>query len=300
MVIAQMTLMEIASYFLIYSFLGWVLEVVYQALAKGLVVNRGFLNGPVCPIYGFGMVGIFLLMQSISDQEIQDMNFGAVFLCGILLASGIELFGGWILDKCFHARWWDYRSKPFNFHGYICLEFSIIWGLGIVFVVREVQPFLHHLIRPILQHSFILPVLLILYAAYLADFVLSVFIMIGLNKQFAELDELRGRMRVASDELSQRIGSSALETAQRIDNAKLQTALAKAEFQQLTEMDSAELEQELNRMRESWEERKTQFNDKFKRRKHFGFGRILRAFPQLDPHRHEELLRDIRDALKLD
>ena len=66
-----MTIVQIAWYFLIYSFLGWVVEVVYQALEKGLVVNRGFLNGPVCPIYGFGVVGLFLLMDAVSTRNLQ-------------------------------------------------------------------------------------------------------------------------------------------------------------------------------------------------------------------------------------
>ncbi len=300
MTIAQMTLLEITSYFIIYSFLGWVLEVVYQALTKGLVVNRGFLNGPVCPIYGFGMVGIFVLMQSISDENIQEMNFWALFLTGLILATSIELFGGWVLDKCFHARWWDYSAKPFNFHGYICLEFSIIWGLGIVFVVREVQPFVRHLLHPILQFRFIIPILVILYIAYFADFIVSVFIMIGLNKQFAELDEMRTKMRAVSNEMSERIGTSALETAQRIDNAKLQTYLAKAELERLSEMTPEELEEERNRIKELLEKRKAEFNAKFKRRKHFGFGRVIRAFPQLEFHRYKDLWEAIREASDID
>lgn len=89
-----MTIVQIAWYFLIYSFLGWVVEVVYQALEKGLVVNRGFLNGPVCPIYGFGVVGLFLLMDAVSTRNLQALSLWEIFICGALLATLIELIGG--------------------------------------------------------------------------------------------------------------------------------------------------------------------------------------------------------------
>lgn len=272
-----MTIVQIAWYFLIYSFLGWVVEVVYQALEKGLVVNRGFLNGPVCPIYGFGVVGLFLLMNAVSTRNLQALSLWEIFICGAVLATLIELIGGWILDRSFHVRLWDYRDKPFNFRGYICLEFSIIWGLAIVFVVRNAHPVIEDLCGHMMTHHYAFFLMVFLYVLYFADFVVSVFILIGLNKRFEELDEMRRKMRMVSDELSTRIGTGALETAQRVDEAKVQGYLAKAEL----------------------DRRKEEFCDTCRRRRHFGYGRLMRAFPKLEHHDHEALLEELKERLRL-
>ena len=128
--ICGMTYFQICLYFLIYSFGGWVVEVIFHAVALGKVINRGFLNGPVCPVYGFGVLSVFALLNTIQGSGRQ-MSDGMIFVFGIVLATAVELVAGWLLDVCFHARWWDYSDKPFNFHGYICLEFSLIWGLAI-------------------------------------------------------------------------------------------------------------------------------------------------------------------------
>ncbi len=306
-----MTVEQIAMYFLIYSFLGWTVEVIYQALTKGLVVNRGFLNGPVCPIYGFGVVGLFLLLNSVTSENPREMSFWKVFLAGMVLATLIELIGGWVLDRCFHARWWDYSGNPYNFHGYICLEFSIIWGFAIVLVVRDIHPFIRTVFGHILSHGYAIPLMIILYIAYFADFAVSVFIMIGLNKRFAELDELRDRMRVVSDELSTRIGTNALETAQKMDEAKLQGSLAKAELRDavddgLKELDQTvdervqELKEELEEWRSEMERRKEEFYQSYRKRRHFGFGRVLRAFPQLRFHEHDVLVKELKDYIHKD
>jgi uncharacterized membrane protein len=379
----QITPLAIITYFILYSVLGWMVEVVYQALTKGVVVNRGFLNGPVCPIYGFGVVGIFLTVTFIFGRNISSVSFGAIFLCGIIIATSIELFGGWVLDRCFHARWWDYREKPFNFHGYICLEFSIIWGLGIVLVVREVQPLVRSILAPFLAWRLAPWLVAAACLLYFADFVVSVFIMIGLNKRFAELDELRQRMRVVSDELSSRIGTEALETAQKMDDLKVQTSLVKAELRDALEDNRLELEEaraemlrareqriqslaqevedtvsemrrireekqealaqdveaaieertrareqrlealaqevenakaEMRRIREEkrealaqemderkrlLEEKKEEFYLAYLQRKHFGFGRVMRAFPQMEHRDYEDVLDELREQFNL-
>ena len=138
--ICGMTYFQICLYFLIYSFGGWVVEVIFHAVALGKVINRGFLNGPVCPVYGFGVISVFALLNTIQGSGHQ-MSDGMIFVFGIVLATAVELIAGWLLDVCFHARWWDYSDKPFNFHGYICLEFSLIWGLAIVMVVKVFQKY---------------------------------------------------------------------------------------------------------------------------------------------------------------
>ena len=134
--ILGLTYYEICIDFLVYSFLGWVLEVVFHASKLGKIVNRGFLNGPVCPVYGFGMVGPLMLLQSISSADtVEDTNVFVLFFICMLFGSAVELLAGWLLDVIFHMRWWDYSDEPFNLHGYICLRFSLLWGVGGIVVI---------------------------------------------------------------------------------------------------------------------------------------------------------------------
>ena len=139
-----MTLFQMAFDFILYSFVGWVIEVIYHAVTQGKVVNRGMLNGPVCPIYGCGVVGAFLIAKHGAEYafacEPSELNGFIIFLGGMLLCTMIELVTGALLDTIFHMRWWDYREKPFNLNGYICLEFSIIWGLAMVFAIKVLYP----------------------------------------------------------------------------------------------------------------------------------------------------------------
>ena len=128
-----MTFYDLLWYFTIYSFLGWCSEVIFATVTTGKFVNRGFLNGPVCPIYGFGMSLVLLVLLPFSD------NIPLLFVGGALLTSAIELVGGWALKKFFHTTWWDYSDQPFNLGGYICLKFSILWGLCVVVVIRIVH-----------------------------------------------------------------------------------------------------------------------------------------------------------------
>lgn len=298
MTIAGMTLYQIAMYFLIYSFLGWVTEVVFQAVSKGKIVNRGFLNGPVCPIYGLGVLGIFILIHYIGDPDTGDTSLWSLFLSGMVITTIIELIGGWILDKLFHTRWWDYSDKPFNLHGYICLEFSIIWGIAVVFVVREVHPFIEEHSETILPEDIGWILLAVLYALLLADLVVSVLIMNGLNRRFRELDEVREKMRVLSDGLSTRIGEGALETAQHVGEAKVQGYLARAELKENIEESRAETERKLRAQRAEYEAKKEEFYTSFDRRRHFGYGRLMRAFPQMESHEHRELLKELQEHLR--
>ena len=121
--------------FFIYSIGGWLMEVIGKLIEKRKFVNRGFLIGPYCPIYGHGAILITILLQKYIDDPI------ALFIMGVVVCSILEYLTSYFMEKIFHARWWDYSDKPFNFHGYICLEFSLIWGLAIVMVVKVFQKY---------------------------------------------------------------------------------------------------------------------------------------------------------------
>ena len=120
--------------FFVYAVLGWCAEVAFAAVNSGRFVNRGFLNGPWCPIYGFGVVIVVLVLTPVEE------NTAMLFAGAVVLTSALEWITGCVLEKAFHARWWDYSGLPFNIGGYVCLKFSLMWGLACVLVMRVLHP----------------------------------------------------------------------------------------------------------------------------------------------------------------
>ena len=136
MIILILTICKYIIYFITYSFLGWVMEVVLKLINEHKFVNRGFLIGPVCPIYGWGVLFIVLLI----DGNFSDIL--SVFLKSILICSILEYSTSFVMEKLFKARWWDYSNKRFNINGRICLETMIPFGVMGSLIVIFVHPFI--------------------------------------------------------------------------------------------------------------------------------------------------------------
>lgn len=294
--IAGMTYYEIASYFLIYAFGGWCTEVIYQALKRGKIINRGFLNGPVCPVYGFGVLAVFALtgtfMPALKTRSAGEGGISELlilFLIGMILATLVELIAGWLLDVCFHARWWDYSNVPLNFHGYICLRFSVLWGLAIVFVVKVIQPIMEKESKLQVPENYGWPILAILYAVLLVDFIVTAMIVAGWNRKLTELDDIRKKMRIVSDGLSQKLGSETIEAHQKFDESRVQAHLAGAELKTGIKKHQAE---SLDKLRT----RKAALEAQITKHRWFGAGRILEAFPDLRHREHNQVLEELREV----
>ena len=215
--ILGMTYYQIFSYFIIYSFIGWCVEVVFHAVRFGRVINRGFLNGPVCPVYGFGVILVFGVLNIIAalyspTGGVAGIPIPILYVLGLLLTSFVEFMGGFLLDKFFHARWWDYRNEKFNIGGYVCLKFSLIWGAGIVLIVRILHPMLIEQNLSRFPEQIGRWILVVMYAAYVTDVIVSALTMMKLNQQLAELEELRQSMRVVSNTLSYVLGEGTFVT----------------------------------------------------------------------------------------
>ena len=134
--------------FIIYSFFGWFVEVLETLILKGKFVNRGFLIGPYCPVYGVGGVMMYLLLSRYLNDPF------TLFIMCILLFSILEYFTSYIMEKLFKARWWDYTHYKFNINGRICLETMIPFGIiGIVFMY-VINPFLLNILN-------LLPIILV-------------------------------------------------------------------------------------------------------------------------------------------
>ena len=287
-----MTCYQICWYFLIYSFGGWVIEVIFHAVALGKVVNRGFLNGPVCPVYGFGVLSVFAMINTLQSSGYQ-MSDGMIFLFGIILATVVELIAGWLLDVCFHARWWDYSDKPLNFHGYICLEFSIIWGLAIVLVVKVFQKYVENRTSPHADSTFGWILLVILYCVYLADFIVTVAVIRGLNRKLTRLNKIRSDMRIVSDKISDTVANTTIDTAQVIEEGKVQTALAKAELRETAEMKKEQSIEKLRKKRNELQREFDELSNSITNHTIVGQGRIIKAFPEMNHLYYHELIQEL-------
>lgn len=291
--ICGMTYYQICWYFLIYSFGGWIVEVIFHAVALGKVVNRGFLNGPVCPVYGFGVLSVFTMINTLQSSGYQ-MSDGMIFLFGIILATVVELIAGWLLDVCFHARWWDYSDKPLNFHGYICLEFSIIWGLAIVLVVKVFQKYVENHTSPHADSTLGWIILAILYCVYLADFIVTVTVIRGLNKKLTRLNKIRSDMRIVSDKLSDTVANTTIDTAQVIEEGKVQTALAKAELREAAETKKDQSVEKLRKKKMELQMEFDELSNSITNHTIIGQGRIIKAFPKMKHRYYHELIQELR------
>ena len=241
--------------FLIYSFLGWCVEVSFVAVTTGRVVNRGFLNGPVCPIYGVGMLGALLLLEPVAD------NLVLLFFLGMLLCTLVELIGGWILEKAFHTRWWDYTDKPFNLGGYVCLGFSIMWGFAVTFAVRLIHPLVFSLVcwMPHLVGWILIGVL---YALFLTDFVLTLITVIGLRKQLGELERVGQALHTVGDTISDRLGNSALAADAKLESAKIAGQERMAESKEKLELAKESSKEKLELAKESSQKKLSESKEK--------------------------------------
>lgn len=129
----------IETYFLLfisYAFLGWCMEVGCKYVQFGKFINRGFLIGPYCPIYGWGAIAITILLKRYTYVPL------VLFIMSTLVCSIIEYFTSYFMEKKYHARWWDYSSKKFNINGRICLETLIPFGILGLFIMYVTNPML--------------------------------------------------------------------------------------------------------------------------------------------------------------
>ena len=181
------SLYQILAFFLIYSCLGWCLEVIYAAVSTGQLVNRGFLNGPVCPIYGFGMIIVLFALTPLQHSIL------LLYIGGVILPSALELVGGWALYKLYHTRWWDYSYCKWNLDGYICLSASVVWGaLGLV-TVKWLVPLLMRLYQ--LVPAGLAHVLLWIFAILLViDLLGTALTLGGLRYKLPRVDEVNNRL----------------------------------------------------------------------------------------------------------
>lgn len=257
--------------FIIYAFLGWCSEVAFAAVNKGKFVNRGFLNGPVCPIYGVGMLIVVLCLWNLRDRPL------LLFLGSAVLTTALEFITGFVLERFFHDKWWDYSDMPFNIKGYVCLKFTVLWGLAASFIIGAVHRFVYMLIVRT-PFALGLTLLAVFSAAFIADFIVTLTALVKLPKKLKTMAEAEKALRAVSDKIGENISDTTIAAKEK------GTALAE------------ENKPRLDELKAEYEKKKKELSAMLER--NFVHRRIFKAFPNLKNGRYKAVFDRINE-LKL-
>lgn len=156
--------------------MGWVMEVIYTYITDHKLINRGFLIGPVCPIYGVGLMLITSLLKEYTNKPL------VLFILAITICMVVEYFTSYILEKIFNARWWDYSQHRFNINGRICLETTIPFGIGGLGVMYIINPAITKLLM-IPSHKLTIILGSIFLVIFITDIIIS-FSIVGKLKHY--------------------------------------------------------------------------------------------------------------------
>ena len=176
-------------FFFIIAFIGWIYESCFVSVKNHKLTNRGFLNGPIIPIYGAGGTAIMLATNPFKEDLV------LVFLSGMIVASVLEFVTSWLMEKLFHAKWWDYSDWKPNLQGRICLWASLFWGVLSVTMQLFIKPALDKLIGriPLKEGSI---AAYIIFTVFAADTVYTIICTVQFDKKIAELRKMGDQLRV--------------------------------------------------------------------------------------------------------
>lgn len=206
----EFSLYEMFHIFIFWAFIGWCIEVCYMTLETGEYQNRGFLNMPICPIYGFGVIMVTVFFRPLSHTIIP------LFLATSLLCTTFELLVGLGMEKIFGARWWDYSHERFNFRGYICMKVSILWGIGCVLVIRVVEPTVEKIVD-FIPVRMGLALIVIWSVLIVIDLVSSICAVNKLNSRLKQIDEISRLMLSSAVKIGGKLSKETLEVKEKYD-----------------------------------------------------------------------------------
>ncbi len=276
-------LLEIVLFFFIYAFVGWSIEVIFYTVTTGKFVNRGFLNGPWCPIYGVSFSIVIMLLTPLEE------NLAVLFFGSFFLATFMEYVTGFLLEKIFKQKWWDYTDEPFNIKGYICLRFSLMWGLACTFVMRIVHPMIASLVHKLPQ---ILQVAIVsvLTVAFLCDLIFTVAAIRKIRTQLNLSREISERLKYISDHIGEDISEATINVIKRAEESREKFAVAKSKRKSSFSEQKEKLYAELEELRRHWQEsaEKHSFTQK----------RLDKAFPRLDFDKTNEDGKTLSERIK--
>lgn len=308
-----------ALYFFVYGFAGWCTEVGYAATQQGKFVNRGFLNGPICPVYGIGVGMVVQFLTPVEDHLI------LLYLASTLLVTLIEGITGYLMDKIFHHKWWDYSNIPFNIGGYVCLRFSLIWGVACVVIVKGIHPLIHRVLSflPVLLGAILVVILGII---LFADLYVTASGILKMNRRLEAMEKIAAELRELSDKVGENIYENVMDTMEfheekkeqldqvteelrndmrerveeqkaRIDEIKerAEEQKARADAQRVQYMEEQKVR--IDEMKARMDELKSRYEEMAENRTKVG-ERLVKAFPGMQSRLHHEILEELKERVK--
>jgi len=280
--------------FLLYSFFGWIYESSLVSIKKKSFVNRGFLNGPIIPIYGQGAVLVYLVFWDYR------YNYLLVSLGGACLATILEYVTSLLMELLFHTRWWDYSNYRFNLHGRVCLMVSSFWGILTLLMLHVFQPSIDFLILNIPRRSgetagYVIILLII------ADIIVTSATTIKFKRLLVTLHNLRQDM--ISYIASTKIYETGEELVEKLSNVRFMGMVVEVktlvdaklhnlrENKQNSKSDSKEVRLDIEAKMSEFLGR---YQDLRTRKAHI---RLLKAFPTMKVSKREEALSDLREKV---
>lgn len=288
-------------YFVIYSLIGWIGEVIFAAIKYRQLINRGFLNGPYCPIYGVGVLLVILCLSFLKN------NIIILFLGSVVLTTALEAIVGIVLNHVFKKKWWDYSKEPFNFRGYICLGASLFWGAGCVLIIKFVHPLIEKFVSIIplpLGTVFIIFFSIII----IFDVIATAASVHHLNHRLSRIDELAAHINEISNELTVAIAGNTIDFLQSGEDLKDAFEEKKNYmYNELLETGGTfkeTLEDKKNHLFDNAKKKREQFTDLTKKYENLliekgTHTRLLRAFPDLKTHKYADALQKLKENNKI-
>lgn len=262
--------------FFIYSVLGWCSEVLYCSFLQKTFINRGFLTGPYCPIYGAGaMVSILLITPFMADPVL-------VFFLGMFLTSLLEYVTGWAMESLFHAKWWDYSDRKFNIKGRVCLKNSTFFGVMALGMVYFINPVVEGWIA-LLSFGQIIISATCLSALLTADLIVSTFETVHLTNKVLEIEAKAG-------ELAGELRSRGLETREAMLLRLEDTHKTMETLRSNADESFDELEARMNAFAKGLAEEKG--------RHRYAHRRIIKAFPEFEFKGSPKTISFYRSAMR--
>ena len=202
---------QLLTYFVIYSFLGWVLESIVRTICERKIINTGFLIGPFCPIYGFGAIIMILFLNQYKN------NIILLFIVSVIALSLWEYIVGVLLEKFFHTKYWDYSNHKFNFKERICLTNSIAWGILGVLFINYIHPFIIQVIG-YMNFTYLAIGTSIIALILLIDAIISVVKIKNIQSTLQKVEEINEQIKQKLSELKEKEKISANDNLQNLIN----------------------------------------------------------------------------------
>ena len=172
--------------FIIYSFIGYIIEMVYMSIDFKKITNRGFLCGPILPIYGLGAISMVYTLTKYKDDIL------VVFVLAAVICSILEYITSFILEKVFHNMWWDYYDYKFNLNGRVCLLNTVLFGIGGVLIICFANPYIDKFIKMFsYKTQFIIFVIMMI--LFVIDTIYSIIVAYNLRNRIIIVEELKNK-----------------------------------------------------------------------------------------------------------